>query len=32
MKGVKGYICMVLGKSWTLGGEHDAVYTETEIQ
>ena len=31
VKGVKGHICMVMDKSQTLGGEHDAVYTETDI-
>lgn len=30
-KGVKGHICMVTDKNWTVGGEHGAIYTETEI-
>ena len=31
VKGVKGHIRMVMDKNWTVGGEHNAVYTETEI-
>ena len=30
-KGVKGNIRMVTDKNYTIGGEHDAVYTETKI-
>ena len=30
-KRVKGHICRVTDKNETIGGEHDAVYTETEV-
>ena len=30
-KGVQGHICMVIDKNYTIRGEHDAVYTETDI-
>ena len=31
-KGVKGHVCMVTDKNWTTGGEHNAVYKETDVQ
>ena len=31
VKAVKEYICVVTDKSWTIGGEHNAVYKETNI-
>ena len=30
-KGVEGHICIVTDYKWTVGVEHNAVYTETEI-
>lgn len=30
-KEVKSDMCTVMDGNWTFGGEHDAVYTETEI-
>ena len=31
MKRVKGHVYMVTDKNWTIDGEHNAVYTETDI-
>lgn len=31
VKGVQGHIRMVTDENWTIGVEHDAVYTGTEI-
>ena len=31
VKGIKGHICAVTDKKQSIGGEHDAFYTETEI-
>ena len=31
-KEVKGHISMVTGKNQTIGGDHDAVYRETNKQ
>ena len=30
-KGIKGHIRMVMDKNQTIGGEHNVVYTETDI-
>ena len=32
MKGIKGHVNMVMDRNWTFGNEHDAIYTEAEIQ
>lgn len=30
-KWVKGHLCKMMDDNYTLGGEHDAVYTKIEI-
>ena len=31
-KGGKGHVHMVMDKNWTVGREHNVVYTETETE